>query len=241
MARKPPPAPPAPASPAPAPSPTPKIVTLSLGAIALGIEAAWEALTQAAADYRKQSVYPYLQARGFQVDLYEASQAERYYVAADSARPNVIYITGCGHGGVDVYTGYFNHPVFAVGGYGPDEVGGKIVHLLSCLTAQQLGPDFITHGCLAYFGYDQEFIVPLGENANLFFECDSEIDRALADGLTAAQAYDRTAALYKQRAAELRAGGTSGGIYAANVLDYNLAHLQCPSTGARWGRVDAKL
>ena len=219
----------------------PKVVTLKLEAIALGIEADWEDLTRAALAYRDQFVYPYLRSRGFRVDLYRAAQAERHYVAPEAARPNVLYITGCGHGDVAVFTGYYNHPVFQVGGYASPEVRGKIVHLLSCLTAQQLGPDLVDHGCRAYFGYDQEFLVASGDHASYFFECDAEIDRALTEGLTAGQAYDRASRLYQQRAAELRAAGTSGGIYAANVLEYNLAHLQCPSTGARWGDVDARL
>ncbi len=121
------------------------------------------------------------------------------------------------------------------------EVSGKVAHFLSCLTAQQLGPDFVAHGCRAYFGYDQNFVVVFGGYENYFFECDSAIDLGFADGLTAAEVYNKAAALYQQRAAELRATGTSGGIYGANVLEYDLAHLQCPSTGARWRDKNAKL
>ena len=128
-----------------------------------------------------------------------------------------------------------------VGAYAATEVKGKIAHFLSCLTAQQLGPDFVVRGCRAYFGYDQDFVVLSGDYEDYFFECDSAIDLGFAAGLTASEVYVKVAALYRQRAAELRAKGTSGGIYAANVLDYDLAHLMCPSTGARWGDVNAKL
>ena len=45
------------------------------------------------------------------------------------------------------------------------------------------------------FGYDEDFVfVPADQD--VFFECDSEIDRAFADGLSAAEVYDRVKALF---------------------------------------------
>src|SRR5437899_9395138 len=96
----------------------------------------------------------------------------------------------------------------------------KIIHLLSCRTALLLGPDLVTHGCRAYFGYDEDFTFVTAEAA-IFFACDSEIDRAFADGLTAAQTYDRVFKLYTSRIAELRAAGK---LYSAAILELDRDH-----------------
>ena len=69
-----------------------------------------------------------------------------------------------------------------------------------------LGSDFVTHGCLAYFGYNEDFIV-LMRISDAFFDCDSEIDRAFADGLTAEEVYERVIEHYNQKIHELENGG----------------------------------
>ena len=74
---------------------------------------------------------------------------------------------------------------------------------------------------------------------DIFFECDSEIDKAFADGLTAAQVYDRVKKLYELRIADLRAIGK---VREAATLLFDLNHLRSPASGgARWGNVKAKL
>ena len=145
-----------------------------------------------------------------------------------------------GHGSYTTYTGHYYDPIIQVGNYSAAEAKGKIVHFLSCETARDLGPDFVKNGCLAYFGYDEDFVFTTAEQ-DVFFECDSEIDRAFADDLTAAQVYDRVKALFVQRAADLRAQGKQT---AAATLESDLDILRRPTSPPApnaWGDPKAKL
>src|SRR5207249_2313497 len=123
--------------------------------------------------------------------------------APKAQQPGVAYLTGVGHGFPASYTGHYYDPIFPVGNYSAAEARGKIAHFLSCETARDLGPDFVKNGCLAYFGYDEDFVFTTAEQ-EVFFECDSAIDRAFAEGSNAAQVYDRVKALFTQRAADFR-------------------------------------
>jgi hypothetical protein len=73
---------------------------------------------------------------------------------------------------------------------------------------------------------------------DIFFECDSEIDRAFADGLTAEQVYDRVVRLYSRRIAEMRAAGR---LYVAAILEMDRDHLRAPTSGPQWGDRQARL
>ena len=169
----------------------------------------------------------------------QGSLARRYYVADEAAKEGLQYITGVGHGFPDTYTGDYLEPVFQVGHYEAAEVEGKIVHLLSCQSGLQLGPDFVIHGCRAFFGYDVNFSFPTKEKQEVFFECDSEIDKGFADGLTAQQVYERTIALYNERIEALDA---EDDLDNAALLETNRDHLRCPSSGGKkWGDTSARL
>jgi hypothetical protein len=37
----------------------------------------------------------------------------------------------------------------------------KIAHFLSCKTAVSLGPDMVSRGCSAFFGYDIDYSFPM--------------------------------------------------------------------------------
>lgn len=212
-------------------------LTLTVEYVALAIDSNYEAVTAAAYQYREQHVYPYLAQRGIALRKWQGPLARRYYVAPEAAKPEVDYLTGVGHGLYNLYTGHHGDPIFQVGQYQPQEASGKIVHFLSCQTARELGPDFVAHGCRAYFGYDENFTFHF-EYQDTFFECDSEVDRAFADGLTAAEAYARTRSLYEKRIAELLAQGST---YIAATLKFDLDHLRSPADGAAWGDGTAKL
>ncbi len=97
-------------------------------------------------------------------------------------KPEVVYMTGVGHGSPHVYTGHNGMPIFKKGRYLREEVENKVVHFLSCYTAQILGPNFVKYGCRAYFGYSQAFVVSDLNYKDIFFRCDGEIDIAFADG-----------------------------------------------------------
>src|SRR5206468_12894044 len=144
--------------------------------------------------------------KGFAVSRFRGSMARRTYVAAEVRKPNVHYISGLGHGSYDSFTGDFYDPVFSVGNYSSEECAGKIVHFLSCETARTLGPDFAGHGCLAYFGYDENFSFQ-PDTADVFFDCDAEIDRGVADGLTVERVIQRVRALFDKHVADLRSLG----------------------------------
>jgi hypothetical protein len=214
-----------------------RTVTFSLDAVIIGIDANFEPITKAACDYRQKNVYPYLERKGFTIQRLQGSIARRSYVAPAVRQANVHYITGLGHGSYESFTGDFYDPVFSVGNYSPEESGGKIVHFLSCETARSLGPDFTLHGCMAYFGYDENFSFQ-PDTADLFFDCDAEIDRAIADGLDATAVIERVRAVFNKHIAELQAQGSN---YKAATLEFDRDHLRSPADGKQWGDVSAKL
>ena len=203
----------------------------------LAIDSNYDAITEAAHAYRERHVYSYLESSGFGLVRCQGLLARRIYVAPEAGRDDIAYITGVGHGSYTTYTGYYFEPIFEVGNYQQEEADSKVVHFLSCQTAAQLGPDFVRHGCRAYFGYDENFTFFL-RFSDTFFECDSEIDRAFADGLTAEAVYERTVALYDRRIAELENAGRD---YVASVLEYDRDHLRAPSVDARWGDRQARI
>ncbi len=176
-------------------------------------------------DYRNQYVYPYLESRGFRIVYCQEQAALRENVESAARRNDIAYITGAAHGSDTACFGYDGSPIFQVGDYQPEEVDGKVVHLLSCQTGAKLGPDFVKNGCRAYFGYDGIFTFPL-YFADIFLECDAEIDRAFADGLTAEEVHDRVVTLYEHRIFELNGMGEPD---AASMLEQNLEYLCTPS------------
>jgi hypothetical protein len=190
----------------------------------LAIDSTFEELTQAASDYREQIVYPYLAARGYSLHqpLLQGPLATRGNAAPAASDPSVTYLTGVGHGTYLAFRGDFNEEVFSVGYYDPQEVNGKIAHFFSCDVAKTLGPDFVHKGCSAFFGYDELFVID-PQSREVFFECDAEIDMALADGLTAAAVLVRARGLFDQRIQELQ---TAGNIRGAQALQSNRDHLR---------------
>jgi hypothetical protein len=95
----------------------------------------------------------------------------------------------------------------------------------------------VRKGCPAFFGYDENFTFHF-DFADLFFECDAEIDLAFAEGLTAKKVDARVRALFERRIAELLAAGH---VYVAATLRFDLDHLRSPADGKAWGRGGAKL
>lgn len=209
-----------------------------IAATILAIDSNFDSVTQATFHYREANVYPYFQSKGLEIAPFLGPLARRYYVAPEAKKAAIRYITGAGHGSYDLFTGDYCEAVFRVGNYHADEVRGKIIHLLACQSARDLGPDFVTSGAVAFFGYGEDFIF-LTPLKDLFLECDSEIDRGFADGLTASQVYARVIELYDRHSADLRA---SGKFREAAILEFNRDNLRCPSSGGtRWGDPEAKL
>jgi hypothetical protein len=203
----------------------------------IGIDSSHEPVTAVITKHRTKNVYPHFRSQGFKVQRFKGARARRDLVSAAASKTDVVYLTGVGHGLYDTYQGDQFLPVFEVGKYGPAEVNAKIVHLLSCLTALGLGPDFVTNGTRAFFGYDENFTF-LTENHSPFLDCDAEIDKAFAEGLTAAGAFRRA---YDAFNAAIAAALQTGNAYVAAVLEFNRDHLCAPSTDPRYGQVNARL
>ena len=219
-------------------SPSRKKKAISGDKVVLGIDSNYEPVTKAAYEYREKHVYPYLDSQGYKVEKLQGTLARRIYAGPRARRPEVKYLTGVGHGSYDTYTGHYYDPIFQIGNYSSPESAGKIVHFLSCQTGRDLARDFVANGCKAYFGYDENFVFIMADS-DTFFECDSEIDKAFADGGTAKQAYGRTRQVYETRIAQLRAAGKH---YVAATLELDLDRLRCPSSGGvDWGDEAAKL
>lgn len=180
---------------------------------ALAIEANFDPITKAAFKYRRKHVYRYLKKKGVKVVLLCGKEAVRRRVEAEAIQINITYIIGVGHGRERSFRGYRNQPVFRIGGYAAEEVRGKVIHLLSCFTASNLGMDFLAQGCRAFFGYQEEFAVPasnlkeLEELAEAFFGSDAEIDRAFADGVPVEQILDRVRCKFDEHIALLDGRG----------------------------------
>lgn len=203
----------------------------------LAIDSCEDDATQIVHDYRNQYVYPDLESRGFSLVYCQEQGALRENVESAALQNDIAYITGSAHGSDTACFGYDGLPIFQVEDYQPEEVDGKVIHLLSCQTAAELGPDFVTSGCRAYFGYKENFTIPV-DFTDVCLECDAEIDRAFADGLTAEEVHDRVVTLYEQRISELN---DAGELYAASTLQENLENLCTPSINSRWGDVQAHI
>jgi hypothetical protein len=157
----------------------------------LGIDSHYDCFTSGGWTYRERHVYPYLLERGLRVSLLTGESARPELLWPRMRAGEVRYLTGVGHGLFDRYKGHEGQNLFRVGEYAEHEPRGKIVHFAACETAARLGRDFVLKGCRAFFGYDGSFYYPAEDEGqhvlDRFFACDSEIDLAFADGLTAAE------------------------------------------------------
>jgi len=208
----------------------------------LGVDAHYDTFTRGGWSYRERHVYPYLKNKGLCVRLVSGEAAVPETVWREMANPDVRYLTGVGHGLVDRYKGHDGQNLFRVGAYADHEPRGKIVHLAACETALRLGPDFVLKGCLAFFGYEGSFYYPAQDEPpevlDRFFACDSEIDLAFADGLTAEEVHVRVHDKYAREIERLREEGRHS---AAALLQDNRDRLRTPSTGRWWGDPAARL
>jgi hypothetical protein len=183
--------------------------------LVVDLESAYEPVTEMGCEFRvRKYVYPYLRGKEeLSVIALFGEDATRTNFAPACGIRTVDFITGLGHGNVAVFTGHEHEELWRVGNYNSQETRGKIIHLLSCLTAQQLGYDLVDKGALAYFGYREEFVVlsrdpgppDITEDpiADSFFKCDSEIDRLIADGHQASEVYEGVMELYERQIEEL--------------------------------------
>ncbi len=202
------------------------------------IDSNWEPATKAAFDFRQINVYPIFKTANFKIIKNQGNNANRSSVK-DSlvCYKNIRYITGVGHGNYNLYTGHNGTIIFKIGGYLTKEVKDRVIHLLSCRTAKDLGPDFVKKGCLAFFGYIENFTFYWGYE-EIFFRCDSEIDLVFASGSNAKKVYENTKKVYEDA---IDALNTEGYYYITAILQEDLDILRCPSIGSQWGNENATI
>jgi len=169
---------------------------------ALFCENTTDSVTQYAAGYRKTNVHPVFAKRGFCLHILEGVNDVRAKFSPLAKSLRVAYISGIGHGSPTVYTGHLGDPILTKCNYDAAEVKGKVIHLLSCQTARELGPDLIRKGARAYAGYYENFTfvsdqqgTPVNE-MELFWKCDSTFDIMMALGATVETAHNTTIATY---------------------------------------------
>ena len=203
----------------------------------LAIDSSYDEITHASCVYRNKHVYPYMESKGFEIIRCQDKFARRAYVEQEICQEDIVYMTGVGHGIYATYMGEHCNPIFDIGNYQAKELDNKVAHFFACQTAAELGTDFVNNGCLAYFGYDENFTVYM-HISDAFFDCDSEIDRAFADGLTAEEVYERVIAYYNEKISELKNGQH---YEAAAGLQSNRDRLCAPSVNAKWGDRKARI
>ena len=130
---------------------------------------------------------------------------------ASRQHPKIALIHGCGHGVTwEILNG--RQPILSIS----DSVSMKVteivssrfIHLLSCETATELGPDLIAKGATAFFGY-VNIITKTGGTQAILSEHDHLLDRALVNGLTVEQSVQEFSNRLVDAINVLRRTGTS--------------------------------
>ena len=208
---------------------------------ALFCENTTDAVTKYAANYRIKNVHPVFKKRGFCVIVLQGADDVRAKFAPKAKSFRVVYISGIGHGSPTTYTGHLGDPILVACSYDPSEVKGKVIHLLSCQTAKQLGPDIVKKGGKAYAGYFENFTfvydqpgTPINE-MELFWKCDSTFDIMMAYGATAEAAHNATIGAYNAAIASVP------NTAAATWLTHDRNYFRSPVTGVEYGDKKAKI
>jgi hypothetical protein len=141
---------------------------------------------------RRMSLYPTLQRARVDVLLCTGERATRDAVLA-ALSDSIGLVAGFGHGDPTEFFGRAGlDPIFRVGGEGVDRVAKKIVHLMGCEAAAELGPALVReHGALAFFGYAERIVYPAsGEAADAALQVALRINADLVDGKCAVEVHD---------------------------------------------------
>jgi hypothetical protein len=84
-------------------------------------------------------------------------EANKEKIKQELQRLNPIVFVALGHGNVDVWSDECTEVFMRVGDPEVELMKDRVVHLNSCLTAQELGPAIIDAGAIAYIGSKEEF------------------------------------------------------------------------------------
>lgn len=193
-----------------------------------------DSVTNQCAMYRIANVHPVFAAKGYEVISLEGVNDIRSNFVTKAKDKRVVYISGLGHGSYTAFTGHnFNH-ILDAGAYDSLEVSNKVIHLLSCETARDLGPNTVSKGAKAFVGYTENFVFDW-TNSNMYWKCDSQFDLSMAAGKTVEQAIADTVAQFNTAINSVP--GTQTAAYLLN--DRNL--LRSPVSGAAWGVKTSKI
>ncbi len=111
-------------------------------------------------------------------------------------RTDPILIWGVGHGNVNVYSVECRQIYMVACDARTARMAGRVIHLNSCLTAVELGPDLIRKGALTYYGSKEEFWLYIGSPpcsdraSEAVFLAELQVIASLMDGRTTGQAQE---------------------------------------------------
>lgn len=160
---------------------------------------------------------------------------------------DIKYISGQGHGRHSMFTGDAGEAIWKKANINESDFKGKIIHLLSCLTAAELGSTIIKKGAMAFLGYEKKFWFmrkkpletdPLKDSiATIFIDIALEIDRSLLSGGSVKQAHDNMMVRYDKMIDEIEASNQD----AAARLLWNRRYFRSGVIHNRWGDKNARL
>lgn len=166
--------------------------------------------------------------RGVHLIELQKEQAEKEPVWNTLATLNPIFVNGFGHGNGDVYTGDSEEVIFST-----DDcsiLAGRVVYLLSCKTAQRLGPAAVANGAIAYGGFVISWTWMANDltadpyqdwYAEGFYQASNAFPIALLRGYTIGQAKDKSIEEYN-RWIEIWETERADDKYAAEAIKYLL-------------------
>lgn len=163
---------------------------------------------------------------------------EKSQVEAALLQPNVVLMTSSSHGKETYINGAnLDSKILKVGSYNKTCAKGKMFHFLACNAGAQLGPDLVSNGAKAFFGYNDKFQFGTSElTRDVFVYCDARIDLALVEGKTAGQAHQAAIDAFNAKIKEYGASSEMG-----KALTHNLGILVGPLTDLKYGDKNATL
>jgi len=139
--------------------------------------------------------------RGFTVSALKMDDAVRAKFDKQVLLSDPELVHGVGHGNESVFTGQ-NLDILLESCVNDDSMAGRIVYLLSCMTARRLGATMVSKGAKAYMGYYEDFIwgdlefPPGGYYHGIFMDLSNLIVGGLLCGDSVSTVYSRCMARY---------------------------------------------
>ena len=160
--------------------------------------------SRVATEFRRANVEPRLKQV---LALVPEPNANGWKGIADDITNDVVYFSGCGHGSEMAFPASPLAPVLTPGGYDTAKIRHRIIHLLACSTAIGLGPDLVSNGKAdAFIGYAGLFSFPDptasvdgATFANIFLDCDAQIDYCLTEGGSVSDAIKLTKSYFQHQ------------------------------------------